>query len=288
VSDRGIGAAVDRGEVDALDGLLRDGGRKGSAVGARAVFLLFFRPVPPSEIASPPTRRIYLVRHGETLYGAGATSGDDLTPAGYRQIEALEQLLRPTAIDAIYASPLERAQATARTLAGLSGVPITTIDTLREIIPGDLSVLSASTSQDVAGFLRQAIGYFVDPETRWDTPYLGGETYRSLRERVWPFFVELTQRTDWRRAVVVAHGGVNNALIGRILGTGEPGLANVEQDFGGLNIIDLVDGRPVLRLLNFTAYDPLKAGLEASSMDILRSILERGLGVSMTPSGGGG
>jgi hypothetical protein len=86
----------------------------------------------------------------------------------------------------------------------------------------------------------------------------------------------------------VAHGGVNNALIGRILGTGEPGLANVEQDFGGLNIIDLVDGRPVLRLLNFTAYDPLKAGLEASSMDILRSILERGLGVSMTPSGGGG
>lgn len=233
------------------------------------------RPVPTSD----STRRIFLVRHGETLYGAGTGGTDDLTPAGYRQIEALEALIRPLVIDAIYASPLERAQATARTLAGASGVPITTIDTLREIMPGDLSVLAASTNQDVAGFLRQAIGYFVDPETRWDTPYLGGETYRDLRERVWPFFAGLMARPDWRRVVIVAHGGVNNAILGRILGTSEPGLANLEQDFGGLNIIDLVDGRPVLRLLNFTAYDPLKAGLEASSMAVLQKILETGLRV---------
>lgn len=246
---------------------------------------LIFPPVPPLESDAPATRRIYLVRHGETLYGAGTPGGDDLTPEGYRQIEALERLLRPTAVDAIYASPLERAQATARTLAGPSGVPVTTVDSLREIIPGDLSVLTSTP--DVAGFLRQAIGYFVDPATRWDTAYLGGETYRGLRDRVWPFFSDLMQRTDWRRVVVVAHGGVNNALIGRILGTGEPGLANIEQDFGGLNIIDLVEGRPVLRLLNFTAYDPLKASLEASSMDILRGILETGLGVPMTPPGTG-
>jgi broad specificity phosphatase PhoE len=239
---------------------------------------LIFPPVPPIEPDAPATRRIYLVRHGETLYGAGPTGGDDLTPEGYSQIEALERLLRPTAIDAIYASPHERAQATARTWAGPSGVQVTTVDSPREIIPGDFSVLTPTSTPDVAGFLRQAIGYFVDPATRWDTPYLGGETYRGLRDRVWPFFADLMQRTDWRRVVVVAHGGVNNALIGRILGTAEPGLANIEQDFGGLNMIDLLDGRPVLRLLNFTAYDPLKAGLEASSMDILRGILETGLG----------
>jgi probable phosphoglycerate mutase len=82
---------------------------------------------------------------------------------------------------------------------------------------------------------------------------------------------------SWRRVLVVAHGGVNNAVIGRVLGTAEPGLANVEQDFGGLNIIDVLEGRPVLRLLNFTAYDPVKAGLESGSMDILRSLLEGGL-----------
>jgi broad specificity phosphatase PhoE len=225
---------------------------------------------------SDPTRRIFLVRHGETLYGAGESGTDDLTPNGYRQIEALERVLRPIQIDAIYASPLGRAQATARTLAGVSGVPVTTVETLREITPGDLSLLRASSPAEVEGFLRQAIGYFVDPATRWDTPYLGGETYRDLRDRVWPFFGDLIGRTDWRRVVVVAHGGVNNAVLGRILGTGEPGLANLEQDFGGLNIVDVVEGRPVLRLLNFTAYDPLKADLEIGSMDILRGVLEAG------------
>jgi broad specificity phosphatase PhoE len=238
-----------------------------------------FAPVTPAE----STRRIFLVRHGETLYGAGTGGTDDLTPEGYRQIRALEQLIRPVTIDAIYASPLERAQATARTLAGASGVPVTTVETLREITPGDLSVLTPAAGQDIGAFLRQAIGYFVDPETRWDTPYLGGETYRQLRDRVWPFFTDLIARRDWRRVLLVAHGGVNNALLGRILGTAEPGLANVEQDFGGLNIVDLVADRPVLRLLNFTAYDPLKADLEASSMDVLRAILEAGLGGSGPP-----
>jgi broad specificity phosphatase PhoE len=239
--------------------------------------------VPPSE----STRRIFLVRHGETLYGAGAGGTDDLTDEGYRQIRALEQIIRPITLDAIYASPLERAQATARTLAGESGLPITTVDSLREIMPGDPSLLRATSNEDVSAFLRQAIGYFVDPATRWDTPYLGGETYRGLRERVWPFFTDLIARPDWRRILIVAHGGVNNALIGRILGTGEPGLANIEQDFGGLNIIDVVDGRPVLRLLNFTAYDPLKADLEASSMDVLLAILEAGLDPAPTVPGQG-
>jgi broad specificity phosphatase PhoE len=251
---------------------------------ACAGHISYLRPLTTVPNPTPATRRIFLVRHGETLYGgAGGQPGiDDLTPEGYRQIRALEELLRPTAIDAIYASPLERAQATARTLAGSSGVRVTTVDRLREIMPGDFSILAANSRLSVADFLRQAIGYFVDPETRWDTPYLGGETYRQLRARVWPFFAELLTQTGWRRLLIVAHGGVNNALLGHILGTAEPGLANIEQDFGGLNIIDVVAGRPVVRLLNFTAYDPMKAGLESSSMDILQRVLEQGLGVQMT------
>ena len=64
---------------------------------------------------------------------------------------------------------------------------------------------------------------------------------------------------------------------------------NVEQDFGCVNIIDLVDDRPVLRLLNFTAYDPLKTAMEAPSMDILKALLEAGFGhTSGEPGGQGG
>jgi broad specificity phosphatase PhoE len=223
-------------------------------------------------------RRIYLVRHGETLYrgsqSESALPGDDLTEEGYRQIEALAELLAAIEIDAIYASPLGRAQATALTIARRRAATVTTVGELCEIVPGNVM------GMEIAQIFAAVHAFFVSPETRWDTPYLGGETYRALRDRAWTFFESLQRRTDWQRVVVVAHGGLNNAVIGRVLGSEGPGLVNVEQDFGCVNIIDIVDDRPVLRLLNFTAYDPLKTGMEAPSMDILKALLEAGFGVT--------
>jgi broad specificity phosphatase PhoE len=227
---------------------------------------------------SAPLRRVYLVRHGETLYAGrneGAPPGTDLTERGFRQMEALAALLRPIGIDAIYASPLDRAQASARTLAGSSSPPVVTVEALREIVPGDV------TRMEIGQIFAAVRAFFGDPATHWDTPYLGGETYRQLRERVGSFFEALIGDRAWRRVVVVAHGGVNNALIGRIMGLGGPRLANVEQDFGCVNIVDVAGGGPIVRLLNFTAYDPLKATLERSSLDVLRDVLETGFGTPL-------
>lgn len=225
-----------------------------------------------------PCRRIYIIRHGETLYGGqseGALPGADLTEQGYRQIEALAELLAGVELDAIYASPLGRAQATARTIARCSRAAVTTVDELREIVPGNI------IGKEISEIFAAVHGFFTSPDTHWDTPYLSGETYRALRARVWPFFEALGLRTDWRRVAVVAHGGVNNAVIGRVLGVEGPRLANVEQDFGCVNIVDFLGERPVLRLLNFTAYDPLKAGLEIPSMEVLKGLLETGFGLSL-------
>jgi broad specificity phosphatase PhoE len=225
-----------------------------------------------------PLRRIFLVRHGETLYGGrseGALPGSDLTDRGYKQIEALAALLESTDLDAVYTSPLGRTQATARTLIASRDIPIVTVDDLREIVPGDVS------GREMAQIFAAVRAFFADPTTDWDTPYLGGETYRQLRERVWPFFADLLARDDWRRVAVVAHGGVNNAVLGRVLGHDGPTLANVEQDFGCLNILDVLGDRPLVRLLNFTAYDPLKCELETPSIDVLRRLLEAGFQVAL-------
>jgi len=222
-------------------------------------------------------RRLYLIRHGETLYGgggAGSLAGDDLTAHGYRQIEALAELFAAVPLDAIYASPLGRAQATAATIARRAGGAVTTVDALREIQPGDFG------GTEIPAIFAAVRAFFASPETDWDTPYLGGETYRQLRDRVWPLIEEHGRRHDWRRVAVVAHGGVNNAVIGRVLGAEGPGLANIDQDFGCVNMIDFVGDRPVLRLLNFTAYDPLKTGLEGSSLDVLQEVLETAFQVS--------
>jgi broad specificity phosphatase PhoE len=234
--------------------------------------------MPPTAPPDPTCRRIFLVRHGETLYGGareGALPGQDLTERGYRQIEALGEMLSGVSLDAIYASPLGRAQASARTLAAKTGAPVTTVESLCEIIPGDLAQL------DMAQIFAAVRGFFANGDTDWDTPYLGGETYRTLRDRVWPLFEDLLRRSDWRRIAVVAHGGVNNAVIGHVIGALGPRLANVEQDFGCVNIIDVVADRPILRLLNFTAYDPLKTSMETSSLEILKGVLEAGLAITL-------
>jgi len=232
-----------------------------------------------SDASAPaPCRRIYLVRHGETLYGGaveGALPGTDLTERGYQQIEALAELMAGIKLDAIYASPLGRAQATARTIARRHRMAVETVDDLREIVPGDRG------GTDMAQLFAAVRAFFASPDTDWDTPYLGGETYRALRDRAWPFFESLACRGDWERIVVVAHGGFNNAVLGRVLGVEGPRLANIEQDFGCVNMIDFVSGRPVLRLVNFTAYDPLKVGMETSSMEILKQVLETGFRLTL-------
>jgi len=211
---------------------------------------------------APVCRRLYLVRHGETLYGEQA-----LTDRGYGQIEALGALMADVPLEAIYTSPLGRARATAETIARHVPAPIITVETLREIEPG------AITTPDLGEVLAAIRAFFASGGTTWDTPFLGGETYRQVRERVWPLIEDHARRLDWRRVAVVAHGGVNNALIGRILGTSGPGLANIDQDFGCLNIVDFFGERPVLRLLNFTAYDALKTALETSSVDVVADLL---------------
>ena len=94
-----------------------------------------------------------------------------------------------------------------------------------------------------------------------DTPYVGGETYRQLRERAQLFLERVVADPDWQTLVAVAHGGINNALLSVVLGKDElSGLLNVEQDFGCVNVLDHDGERFVLRLLNFTSYDPLKSG----------------------------
>jgi len=127
------------------------------------------------------------VRHGETLYGGE----HHLTEQGYRQIEALGALLAGVPLEAIYASPLDRAQATAETIARYVTAPIVTVEALREIEPGPIE------GNDFAEVLASIRRYFAGAETTWDTPFLGGETYRQLRERVWPLIEDHARRSDW-------------------------------------------------------------------------------------------
>jgi probable phosphoglycerate mutase len=216
------------------------------------------------------------MRHGETLYlGREAPDGVDLTPEGQRQIEAAAELFAAVKLDLVVASPMRRALATARLVAVRQGLAVEPEPDLREITPGALDGL------ELAEVFSRVVAFFSSPTVNWDTPFVGGETFRELRARVLTFLEKLLARPGWTTALAVAHGGVNMALFAGVLGLGEGEIPRLEQDLGCVNAIDFDErGRGVVRLVNFSPHDPLKGGLREPSSERLRRLLAARAGIA--------
>src|SRR3954467_15074485 len=86
--------------------------------------------------------RLLLVRHGQTPSNVAflldtAVPGPGLTALGERQAAALPQALAGEDVEAVYASTLIRAQATAAPLAAARGLEVLVRDGIRELSAGD-------------------------------------------------------------------------------------------------------------------------------------------------------
>jgi broad specificity phosphatase PhoE len=215
-------------------------------------------------------RRLYLMRHGETLYlGRGSPDGTDLTLEGRRQAEAAAELFDAVRLDLVVASPMRRAMGTAGIIAARQKLGVGPVKNLREINPG------AVDGMDLAEVFSRVLEFFSSPGVNWDTPFVGGETFRQLRARVLWFVTDLLARPAWSNALAVAHGGANMALFAGILGLSDGEIPRLEQDLGCVNVIDFDDaGRGTVRLVNYSAHDPLKSSLRDPSVVRLRRVLE--------------
>ena len=72
--------------------------------------------------------RTHLIRHGDPDY-----ANDTLTPLGHQQAKCLADALDQTSIDALFASPMGRAQATALYTSKGKGMPVETLEWLHEL-----------------------------------------------------------------------------------------------------------------------------------------------------------
>jgi len=72
--------------------------------------------------------KLLLIRHGDPDYGS-----DSLTPLGHEQARLLAETLAGERIDELYASPMGRAQLTARYTAEAKAMPVSTLDWLHEL-----------------------------------------------------------------------------------------------------------------------------------------------------------
>jgi probable phosphoglycerate mutase len=185
-----------------------------------------------------------------------------LNPDGRRQAESLARGLAAVPIDRIVSSDLRRCTETSSILIAGRGLAVETRESLREVRPGRLADLPG---EDVSRHFLGAFSGFDHQAT-----FLGGESFGSLADRVLGCFTSLLADTGWKRLVIVAHGGVNRVILAQAISPDLKAFGAFEQDPGCVNILDVMpDSRCLLRLVNATPYDELKAGLELTTMERL-------------------
>jgi broad specificity phosphatase PhoE len=172
--------------------------------------------------------RLVLCRHAETGNAA--------------QVEELADALGSLPLAAVYTSPLARALDTARAIAARHAVTPVLIDDLREIDFGDVDGLSfdAYPSELQAELLR-------DPTS---VRFPGGETYGELKTRVCRALVDILSRHPDETIAVVAHAGPIRAALAAWLAMPDGAIFRLDQRFAAINVVDWIEGVPMLRLVN--------------------------------------
>jgi probable phosphoglycerate mutase len=159
---------------------------------------------------------ILLIRHaahshlGNVL--SGRTPGIPLSIEGQSQAERLAQRLEPMPIDGLCASPVQRAQETARAIAaGREGLTIETAPALEELDFGDW-----------AG--RAFVELADDP--RWSTwnsarqsaAAPNGESMAHAQGRAWRYVKRIAAASPDRTIAMISHCDIIRAVVAKALG----------------------------------------------------------------------
>lgn len=193
--------------------------------------------------------QLILVRHGETLHNvAGIAQGwgdSELSDRGRKQVAMLAERLQKIGADAIYSSPLQRAMTTAQAIAEATGLPIQTLEGLREMNYG---------RWEGRRFLEVRK---TDEEhyQRWisedEYPCPEGESHAQVLRRV----KEALERVNGvKRAVVVTHGTAIRIAATALLDLPLSASRKFAQDNAAMNVFVRRGDHWVVKLWNDTAH----------------------------------
>lgn len=193
--------------------------------------------------------RFVLVRHAEPehairgrVYGALDVP---LSSDGRCRSDALAAALELMPLVAVYSSPLRRAVETARPIAVAHGLRPIADERLRELELGELEGRSyAEIEADEPGLFRS----WMEKPTRVRFP--GGESFHDLRARVLAATHEMRVRHAGSAIAIVAHAGVTRTILMAALALPEEALFRLDQPYGGVSVIDWLDGVPLVRAVN--------------------------------------
>ncbi len=210
-------------------------------------------PADRTALQVPDRRRLYLMRHGSVDYFTA--DGTPVPPhtvplneAGRAQADAAGALFAAAGVrfDRVLVSGLARTVETAQRVlaAAAQDVEIARDPRLEEIRPGRLDAIAPHQ-------LRAAFtGAFSASADVQSQRFLGGETVGAMMDRCLPAFEELLADASWRCALLVLHGGINRALLGRALTGGRAFLGRLEQSPACINVLDIGAADAVVRATN--------------------------------------
>lgn len=149
--------------------------------------------------------RLLLVRHGQTTSNVRHAldtdmPGADLTALGRQQAEGLVARLADERIDALYASPLRRAQQTAAPLARERGLEVVVRAGVRELIAGDLEM--CEDTESVQLYLKTVMAWSAGGT---DLRMPGGQTGEEALAR-YDEVIEEIAASGAEHVTVISHG----------------------------------------------------------------------------------
>lgn len=160
---------------------------------------------------------LYLVRHGETTWHAenryAGSTDVALTEVGFAQAKWLARWADGQPIDAVYASDLSRAVATATPTATVLGLKIGVDPALREVDFGQGEGLTSA--EMTVSFPDGAARFVAHPAT---SPLPGGESGADAAGRAWDALERIVAQHPAGTVLVVMHSTLMRLILCRALG----------------------------------------------------------------------
>lgn len=197
------------------------------------------------------TTRVILVRHGQSTYNAqkriqGRLDDSVLTDAGRLDATHVAQALQGLRFDAIYSSPLKRAQQTAQLIrSGVDNSPeLQPIDLLMEI---DLPLWAGLPRQQVRDRFPEDYQCWQKRPHEFFMVLEGGQKHfpvLALFEQAQKFWREILTHHQNQTILVVAHNGINRSLLATALGAKPQFYQSIQQSNCGISVLNIADVTP--------------------------------------------
>ena len=182
---------------------------------------------------STPETIIDLIRHGEPKGGRafrGHSIDDPLSEKGWQQMwDAVGDDLP---WNQIITSPLERCQAFAEALMDTYDIPCETEDSFKEVGFGSWE---GRTPDEIKNDnLKEYQNFYLDPVNARPQ---GAENLDLFIQRVTQAYQQTIERHQGKHILIVAHAGVNRAIIAKALHAAPIGLYRIKVNNAGISRI---------------------------------------------------